>query len=1103
MSWWYPKKSRVDQLTVRFDGLANRFSDGLDAGPDRLAYLSERLGLAMARIDFPNAQIGRWLWIASQYRIYADTEPRIASLAAAALVFLEEALEHEALDDNHRRELNWILETTVGRLAVFLGPANLKGCLSGEELAQIDDRLSRHDDTQPFEIDRTIQAAQRQLDVVERFGGLGDWTSLALKADVLIDAAARPGVENAPARAALRYLADVHDVVNDDVGVLGLLDDVYVLEWAYAAVENQTLCLPILDAMLQRHPFVATLGLGARGEQLDRFGRYVVCAALETISSSKPGALVLRESGPYPIISAVAAAVEAARSQAGMFETEMELWPDGCPVTIGDGTVNFHARWGGRQEGTLRRRFRLHVAEKGVMSVGEEVLPYLARAPREWKRLSNGSHISAWLKDRNVDGLIGITGSGRRRPSRHEAVLLITSRAKLDRYLTAMRPQGLTPGALLGACWFDSHGESHLISGSTTDRPLLYACGDVGAACDLIAAPPQHIERWYVIVDGAAMGRTIHAALASADQLETSRFCFFAELHEREGVSSLFDQGVEDVWYLEDQDVEVPPLVHPGSSNEADPLARFFGRRSAHWTTAYSIRVGEDPFLDAVAECLRKSIDRRGDDPALDALDLTVAAFLRRASAHPLPCADDRKTLQDLAAAVVGQASTLAVYEPHAAEIRTLFARYSAESGADRRNALLDLASSFGDKEAVAVVCRSASTAERCRSAASEHASLDSCEWTTIEGLRYSAPYDRIVVPGWLGRSAMRELSNVGFGAKTDMLFLPFERRWYDNTMSAARRWERRLERATVQRLRRIVDDRFGDAEPRWLEQTSRRVALQPANDIEPIDDAPEVNKAESRAIEGIRRALPSGGHRSDLAKAMLVLFSEPGTFALLPPAGHLIVIPENDLQRGDEEQHLLISASALKPGMLTALPLETDRDLVDAWADRMLSDGGATRSRAGRWKDALKRHFSNSTESYAAFARRLSEAGERRDPLTVRSWSTDTRSIAPRNFRRILPIVADMTGDDELKANLDDTVAAIDRLYAARTDATEAIVREIFSGKIDISRPSIEFDVEGLRVVYALARVDRVAGVQEVPSEFIGRRLQLRDLSTSNGAAA
>lgn len=1101
MSWWYPKKSRADQLSARFDGLQSRFLEGLDAGPDRLAYLSERLALALTRKDFPSAQIGRWLWVASQYRIYADAEPKIASLAAAALVFLEEALGHEAIDDNHRCELNWILETTVGKLAAFVGPGNLKGCLSGEELAEIDDRLSRYDDTELFEVEKTIQAAQSQLEIIERFGGLGDWTSLALKAEVLIKAAARPGVENAPARAALRYLADVHDIVNDDVGVLGLLDDVYVLEWAYAAVENQTLCLPILDAMLHRHPFVATLGLGAHGEQLDRFGRYVVCAALETVSSSRPGVLVLRESGPYPIISAVAVAVETARSQAGMFETEMELWPDGCPVMIGDGTVNFHARWGGRLEGTLRKRFRLHVAEKGVISVGEEVLPYLARAPREWKRLANGTHISAWLKDRNVDGLIGITGSGRRRPSRHEAVLLITSRAKLDRYLTVMRPQGLTPGALLGACWFDSYGEQHPITGNTTDRPLLYACGDVGAACDLIAAPPQHIERWYVVIDGAAMGRTIHAALASADQLGTSRFCVFTELHEREGVSSLVDQGVEDIWYLEDQDVEAPPLVHPGSSNETDPLARFFGRRSAHWTTTYSIRVGSDPFLDAVAECLRKGSGRRGDDPALDALDLTVAAFLRRASANPLPSPDDRKTLQDLAAAVVGQASTLAVYEPHAAEVRTLFARYSAESGVDQRNALLDLASSFGEKEAVAVVCRSASTAEKCRSAASKYASLRSCEWTTVEGLRYSAPYDRVVVPGWLGRSAMRELSNVGFGAKTDMLFLPFERRWYDSAMSAARRWERRLERATVQRLRRIVDDRFADVEPRWLEQTNKRIALQPTNDIEPIDDAPEINKAESRAIDGIRRVLPSGGDRSDLAKAMLVLFSEPGTFALLPPAGHLIVLPENDLQRGGLEQNLLISVSAIKPGMLTALPLETDRDLVDAWADRMLDDGGAARSRAGRWKDGLKRHFAKSTESYAAFTRRLGEAGERRDPLTVRSWSTDTPSIAPRNYRRVLPIIANLTGDDELQANLDDTVAAIDRVYAARTDAMEAIVREIFSGQIDISRPSIEFDVEGMRVVYALTRVDSVAGIQEVPSELIGRRLHLRDLSKSSGA--
>lgn len=1106
MSWWYPKKSRADELTQRLQRLEEAFSDGLDAGSDRLAHLSERLAQALERSDFPSAQIGRWLWIASQYRLHATTEPKVAALAAGALVFLEEAIERRALDDDDRRELNWILETAVGRLAAQVGSAHLKGCLSSEELRHIDERLSSYDDDEPFDVDSVVLAVRRQLAVLEKFGGLGDWAGLSTKTDALIAAARRSGHENAPARAALRYLAELHDVVTDNVGVLGLIDDIYVLEWAYAAVENQTLCLPILEALSERWPFIATLGLGAQGAPLDRFGRYVVCAALKTLATPGAGALVLRETGPYPVIAAVAAAVEAVSAQAQAFEEEMDLWQPGCPVTIGDGTITFHARWGGPIQGTTRPRYRLHVAEAGSISVGEEVLPYLARAPREWKRLANGTHILTWLKDRNVDGLIGLTGDGRRRPSRYEAILLLTPRTKLDRYLSALSPQGLTPAALLGACWIDSQGRPHALPGSATDRPLLYACGDIGAAADLLSDPPEHIDAWRVLVDGAAPGRTLHAALATSGRLKDSRLCVLAQLHEREGLSALIDQGLEDVWYLEDQDVEVPQMVHPGRSAESDPLARFFARRSAHWTAAYSVRVGEDSFLDAVAECLRRGNARRSDDPALDALDLTVAAFLRRATAQPLPDDNDRRALEGLAAAIVGQASMLAVYEPYAAEVRALFAGFTSDaSGGDRRKALLDLAASLGADEAVAVVCRSTATADRCRTAAEATDALHGFEWMTIEALRASAPYDRVVVPGWLGRHAMRELSNVGFGAHTDMLLLPYERGWYDRTISAGRRWERRLERSTAQLLKRIVDGGLGNAELRWHEQASRRVELQAANDVEPIDDTPDTAQAEARAVEGIRRALPSAAYRSETAKAQLILFTDPGAFALLPPAGQVIVLPESDgaSTGSGSERRLLMSVAALAPGMLTALPLETDRDLVDAWADRMLADGGALRARADLWKVALKRHFAATGESYARFAARMAGAGERRDALTIRSWANDTRSIAPRSYRRVLPLMAELMNDAELRARLDDTATAIDDVYRARADAADAIMREIFSGAIDLSQPTIAFEVEGRRVTYALARVERLGGIQEVPSELVGRRLRLADLAPQDGAAA
>jgi hypothetical protein len=126
-----------------------------------------------------------------------------------------------------------------------------------------------------------------------------------------------------------------------------------------------------------------------------------------------------------------------------------------------------------------------------------------------------------------------------------------------------------------------------------------------------------------------------------------------------------------------------------------------------------------------------------------------------------------------------------------------------------------------------------------------------------------------------------------------------------------------------------------------------------------------------------------------------------------------------------------------------------------------------------------------------------MAEAGEPRDVLTIRSWVGDTRSIAPRNYRSVVPLIAELTADEMLASNMAETITAIDRVYRARTDAAERILAEIFSGVLDLSRPRLEVDVEGRRLSFALHRVDRCAGIREVPVELIGRPAQFSHLQS------
>jgi hypothetical protein len=333
-------------------------------------------------------------------------------------------------------------------------------------------------------------------------------------------------------------------------------------------------------------------------------------------------------------------------------------------------------------------------------------------------------------------------------------------------------------------------------------------------------------------------------------------------------------------------------------------------------------------------------------------------------------------------------------------------------------------------------------------------------------------------------------------GARTELILFPFERRWYDRTTNANRRWERHLERETVYFLRRVADGEFGTAPMRWREQTARRLesAAEPIV-IDHAGDEPDTDRVEARAVDAILKKVDlMGGERSPV-KAQLVLFEEPGSYALLAPQGYVIVLDDGGTRanrHGSAERQLMVAANNLEPGMLLALPETSDRDLLDAGADALLENASVTRETAGLWKTRLRAFLEAQNESHHSFSKRMGRAGEPRDAATIRSWATDTRSIAPRNYRRVIPLLADLMGDLHLAARAAEVISAVERIYAARAKAAERLVEEIFSGEIDLAASHLHFRSPSGDASFGLHRIERCAGIREVPAELVGKAARI-----------
>jgi hypothetical protein len=1092
---WYPTQGRTEVLAGQlkaFEQVAGRPAGDLAA---TVSSVADTLSRAVRTQGFPEYQVPQWLWLGSQYRLHAGAGGLVAAVAEAALAFLDKTVGRPLLDSDIQ-DLNWVLETTTRRLGELLDGADVGRHLSDVEISEINSRLATYADA-AFD---AAYVRERVAELVKDLSGFASaplLKSVTQKIEALFAVAEDTSFAAKTARAALLYFADHFDTVSDSLGILGLLDDVYVVDLAYVVVEQHTRQLPLLVKLLKSYPYVASLALiGTPLRPLDLFAQYVGCLCLDSLFGEKELTLiVLREVGAFPLLAALFASIEAARRQAAIERERLVEWSVGQHLVMSDGPSTFKVVYLGQVSVGADKRLQVGVDQNGRMSIPLSLTPYLSAARSPHKRLSGGRDIGIWLKNRHADPFLNLTGASRERAGDQECVLLLGARARLDRFVHGIRPLAGDMGAAVGLVYVDAEGHQESIAGTATDAPFIFACSDPDIAHDLIRSPPPGVSGWSVIVDGARQMRALHASLTSDGNEHNPPICGFADLFDRETAGELETRSVA-VLYLQDVDVQPPPSNDPEEGQ--DETERMLGRQGAHWNTVRRTHITPHRFLESVDAWIRRASELKGADPALQHLELLVSTFVRRAVSRPLIATEDNERLVDLGRAIAAQAHGLRTFSSMAAELHQIFADFTKGSypAFERRAGIAAIAEEEG-RGSTAIVCSSAAVAAECREEAQGDPRLDGVVWTNLEGVRFGPRYDRLLVPGWIDRQSMRELAGSGYSSLTEFLFYPFEKRWFDSTTSATARWERKIEVSTAATLR-AVGKRLGAVNQDEDHTTGGTDTVQ---DVEEASDVPEFEKLEARSIESLYRSALHGRESQPIAKAQLVTFDEPGVHAFFPAGGKVIVLsgpaepspPPN--RQGQAEKLLYRSVSSLEPGWLLAIPLGGDRDLVDAKADQFLATPADTRRTAGIWRVAIRRFIDRTGLDVAAFAHELQRLGISRHPMTIRSWISGSSTVAPRGYREVLPTLVAVTKDSEMDSALQEILQSIDLIYRARQRAADHIVADLFSGEIDLHASEIRVEHEGAAIRYALHRVKDVGDICDMPHEILGR---LRGLSPS-----
>ena len=1043
----YPSRNRAKVIDGELETILKSISNDASSWETVFPGVSACLEAFAESPGSNEYQVLGWLRLAAAFRRKAIEKDDAARDALAALYFLNKSQKNwEA--PSIQQELNWALDQALDRLGMSFEGGWIYGAITEKEMCAIRERMQRYRETDKRPVNEISTAISTQVRTIRALSILAEHTDFDQKLEALIDAAGGDGEVSGVARSALKYLADTDDAISDDIGILGLLDDLYVIEWAYATVEEQAYGLPLLNKLQQRAPHLESSYLTTNGMMLDRFGQYVVGNSLAVLGGEEHDHVVLRDVEAFlaPVIGAVA--LDAMRTSAA--EGANAPW-DECSILnlLNFGKNPERVRYLGHEVVGGREKIVVEVSQSGRLFLPAELATSMELSPRQdYKTLSNGTAVSVWQKEHSIDPLHFFLGK-RARSDGRRAVLVIAPRSLLEHYLPSLHCRGEPIAKVIGATWINSAEHEEPLAHSVINRATIYACGSAMIARNVIENPPPGVTAFDLITLGSQAYREISAEF-EGQEVNGLRMLCLADMTEVPGPP-------KDALIMEDE-VVLPWSLRPRGFGQTDPLARALKRQYNHWTVDRSVRTYPNKALKNISIFL----ENRRDDPddEFSPIVLQLRSFLLDAGRMPRSGGVMSESLKLRAKSLSRAAKAEELYD------QTLIGIGQAlDELSDTGDFSPDIISEVNLDVArpVTILCRSHQEAAETTSMLQDRC-IDGAGLTATELFR-TAPVEHLVVPGWHGAETMRRLDSINPAAKIEYFQFEFQRDWFDRLTRAMRNRSRMFDTP----FDRSGQDRVSDTNPAQLNWVAPKRPIQkppsdPVGLIPTIEQHPE--------LDGMYKSIHSRATISgeDEVKGVPVIVKDYTSFLLLPPHAEMVLM--NRAMRRPEDA--CVPVEQLREGDIFVLKDGSHRELFHELAPSYLADPEAVLQAANLWRQPLIDAFNAGSATWSAFRKRLVDVGLQRTELAYRNW-IGGQTVAPMNYREVIPIICSLSHDPLIQKSGDRSIAAVAALYEARQKAAAHVFEQLVGGTSNHVAGTLRIELGSTTVDLNIYRIDSV----------------------------
>ncbi len=855
------------------------------------------------------------------------------------------------------------------------------------------------------------------------------------------------------ARGALQYIRLNEDIIPDELGIIGLLDDMYVAATAVRLIDPIVQPIEeVIDDLYGVWPFLRDLVLTFRNSQytyteFSLINTALVCPSLVSKVSSNLKTLILPRSGVTPFMIAFGAALGVAfdESNSGVeatnFSVGQRVRVDNQAVAIFDGICEFHgeqyirlkrfttsqghktesaslirAEQAGRlcpvsEDAALRGYIPTKVDDTDISLAGTEALFHL-HLPQQFNNISS----RVWLV------------------SQTSSVRMLASEIELFGHsLSGVIPMGhiKRDGELYR--WDSRFGESECV---------LTVISDLDLAAEIFEDMDLKSED-LIVIDLGGSNRNKFAALNYIESLKSRILCI-AEEKDSDTIKNLEKNGHE-IWEWSPEEIKELYIETNSDCNELHPFQLNDELNVRGLLLSPKIKVVESVLaqkaksdLDLLVAHARKcgeNCPNDLDDVLDDLFEMAFELFRLPVPFNVLSGGvGNRVSVLEQMSDKVKRSLYLDSEEKNLAlkvieSLQYLVIGFELEN--PKTDAIRDI---YKKEQKVNVLIPPNFPEEKINLQGVEAIPDILSSWKQVKNSNSKC----LLIPYWPGRKKAWEIFSNPPSQEVYFILYSFEDEWrlafhnYRNRARAKRAQQKH--RSTI----------FRKKHP-WELSKKRIPKVEEMNELKKVDSL--IDERDFRFHQRVIHSIRKVNEVADTSARMIVFRGGAHAFFTQNHQAWSATNLLSDLSQGieDDEKLLSVTVKDISEGDVLVFLRGTDRDAIRELADASLPSG--TRDIAKLWQVSLRNYVDKHNISASGLKGRLEEAGCKRHVASIRNWLDNESLIGPRYYASgDLEAIAKVTNDQDFRKKMSKCAQAISSVWGEHLRASNTIAKRVLS---------------------------------------------------------